>query len=165
MKPILPILFTLITTLGLPAQKFLQMEKYGSPKVKKFYIGDELTYKIKDYPDDWTTATIEDLLIEDNIIVFSNRTVRLEDIIAIRKDRRLPLAVANSLYTFGLTWGVLSLLDGLTGNPLKWSAATVPATAFTIGFLAKRIFKHRNYRMGKRRWLRMLEVVSAPPIH
>jgi len=142
------------------AQRFIQMEKYGSAKVKKYYIGEEITYKLKEFPNDWTTSVIEDIVMEENIIIFNNRTVNLDELIAIRsfKPSRWSVPVAKNLYRFGLSWGVLSLLSPLAGTPITWAAAIVPAVAFATGFLIKSIFKHRSYKLGKRRWLRMLDM-------
>ena len=144
----------------LSAQKFIQMEKYGSAKVKKYYIGDELTYKLKEFPNDWTTSTIEDIVMEENIVIFHNRIIKLDELIAIRsfKPSRWSVPISKNLYRFGLSWGVFSLLGTLVDTPLTWAAAIVPATAFATGFLIKSIFKHRTYKLGKRRWLRMLDM-------
>lgn len=160
MKPTLYLLFLLYCIVPASAQKFIQMEKYGSAKVKKYYLGDQLTYKLKEFPDTWTTSTIEDIVMSENIVIFNNRSVNLSELIAIRsyKPSRWSVPIARSLYRFGLSWGVFSLLGPLAGFPLTWAAAIVPAAAFTTGFLIKSIFKHRTFRLGKRRWLRMLNM-------
>jgi hypothetical protein len=153
------LLIGLNTTTG-NAQKFIQMEKYGSAKVKKYYIGDELTYKLREYPNDWTTGVIEDIILAENLVVFTNRAVKLGEITDIRsfKPVRWSVPLAKNLYRFGVSWGVFSLLGPLVDTPITWAAAIVPASAFVTGFLIKRIFKQRTYRLGKRRWLRMLDM-------
>jgi hypothetical protein len=142
------------------AQRFIQMEKYGSAKVKKYYIGDELTYKLREYPNDWTTSIIEDVILSENLVVFNNRAIKLDEITEIRsfKPARWSSALAKNLNRFGVSWGVFSLLGPLVDTPITWAAAIVPASAFAAGFLIKRIFKHRTFRLGKRRWLRMLDM-------
>ncbi|MFK7809722.1 MAG: hypothetical protein AB8F74_18090 [Saprospiraceae bacterium] len=160
MKYLLLFSFLLSCGFSATAQKFIQMEKYGSAKVKKYYIGDELTYKLKEFPDTWTTSVIEDIVMEENLVIFSNRTVNLKELISIRsfEPARWSAPIAKNLYRFGLSWGVLSLLAPLAGTPLTWAAAIVPAVAFVTGFLLKKIFRHRTYKLGKKRWLRMLNM-------
>ncbi len=160
MKYLLFTLFLLFGTFSTSAQKFIQMEKYGSPKVKKYFIGEEITYKLKEFPDDWTTSIIEDIVMEENLVVFNNRTIKLDEITTIRsfKPARWSVPISKNLYRFGLSWGFFSLLGPLVGFPITWAALIVPATAYTTGFLIKNLFRHRTYRLGKRRWLRMLDM-------
>ena len=63
-------LTAILLTLTAYSQKFLQIEKYGSPKTTKFYPGDDLVFQLGD--DTWITRTILDvnadrgtILIED----------------------------------------------------------------------------------------------------
>ncbi len=152
--------FLFITTTPLIGQKFVQIEKYGSAKVKKYYIGDQLTFRIKAFGKAWLTETIEDIYLADNMILFNNRIVKLQDITAIRSYKRSQWSgpLAKKLYVFGLAWGGFSLLGTLAGVPLTWTAAIVPGTAFATGFLLQKIFKHKTYKLGKRRWLRILNM-------
>lgn len=166
MKYLLCILFLFSAVFCTSAQKFIQMEKYGSAKVKKYYVGEEITYKIKEFPNDWTTSIIEDIVMEENLVVFNNRTIRLDEITTIRsfKPANWSKPIAKNLYRFGLSWGVFSLLGPLAGFPITWAALIVPATAYTTGFLIKNLFRHRTYKLGKRRWLRMLDMSQPLPI-
>ena len=40
-------LFIFAGLLGTHAQKILQIEKYGSPKTQKIFIGEEITFMLK----------------------------------------------------------------------------------------------------------------------
>ena len=73
-------------------QKFLQIEKYGKTKVIKFYVGDELTYQIKGDKKTWYEGTINDLIVDENLIVFENRVVKMKDITAIRTFKHAKLS-------------------------------------------------------------------------
>lgn len=144
-------------------QKILQMEKYGKAKTKKYYIGDDLIYRIKG-DKDWYEGTINDLLVDDNIILFGNRAVRLEEITAIksvkmaRKSRRL----GNQLFIFGGSWVFWSLVGTTVGWELTALTIIVPAVAVGVGFLIKILFKKRIYKLGKKRRLRMLDLTMKP---
>ena len=58
-------------------QKFLQIEMYGKTKVEKIYVGEELTYQIKGDKKTWYKGTINELIIDENLIVFENRAVKI----------------------------------------------------------------------------------------
>ena len=147
------------------AQKFLQIEKYGKTKVTKFYIGDELTYQIKGDKKTWYTGTINDLIIDENLILFENRAVKMKDITAIRtfKNAVLSRSLSFQLYAFAGGFGLFSLLASAVG---WWqiSAFTiiVVGTAFLAGLLVRHIFKWKTYKLGKRKWLRMLDLTPQP---
>ena len=98
-------------------QKFLQIEKYGKTKVEKFYIGDELTYQLNGDKKTWYNGTINDLLVDDNIIVFENRAINMKDISAIRtfKHAELSRSLSLQLIAFGIGFGGISLIATLAG--------------------------------------------------
>ena len=43
---LLPLILTLLSTHA-EGQKVLQIEKYGSPKTRKLFIGDEITFQVQ----------------------------------------------------------------------------------------------------------------------
>lgn len=141
------------------AQKILQMEKRGKAKTKKFYLGEEITYKLKGSKD-WNTDVMLDIKVKDNIIVFSERYVKVSDIKAIKsyKNARFAKNAQASLYTFGAGWLLFSLGGTLAGEPLNDLTWQVPVTSFVLGWTIKRIFYTRIYRFGKKRRLRVLDI-------
>ena len=140
------------------SQKILQLEKYGSLKNQRYYIGEQISYQLKD-DDTWYRETINDLLIEENIILFANRAVRLEDIAAIKRidNRAWSKGMGLKLYVFGASWAFFSLV-GTIWLPLTWAALIVPAVSFTVGFILQKVFKTKTIKLGKKRWLRMLDI-------
>ncbi len=146
-------------------QKFLQIEKYGKTKVEKFYIGDELTYQIKGDKKTWYKGTINDLFVDENIILFENRAVNMKDLTAIRTFKRAGLSRSLSLqlYVFGAGYGGFSLLAAAVG----WWEVTaltviVVGTALAAGLLVRHLFKWKTHKMGKRKWLRILDLTVKP---
>ena len=77
-------LILLIPFLQLSAQKVLQLEKSGSPKVDKFFIGQEFTFSLKEDPKYYFTETIQDIKVEEGLVLFSYRVVRMEDFASIK---------------------------------------------------------------------------------
>lgn len=164
------LVLSLLFCFGVSAQVILQMENYGSPKTKKYYKGQELTYLLKGQ-EEWQQGSIEQLLIDKNIVVFDKRYTELENIEAIRtyQNKGWSTAGAVSLYTFGVAWigysGVSALFPPPTPgipDPLTWGDAGVAVTSIASGFLLQRLFRHNTYRFGKKRKLRLVDMTVVP---
>ncbi len=142
------------------AQKVLQLEKINSLKIKKYYLGDVLTFQLKEEGDIWLTEAIEDIYQEKGLVLFANRVVNVDDITAIRSFRvqRWSRPLAKNLSLFGVTWGVLSLLSPLAGVPLTWAAAIVPTASFAVAGIVRILFRYRTYKIGKKRRMRLLDM-------
>ena len=155
------LLLTLLSATSLPGQIVLQMEKYGSPKTTKFEVGDELTYRL--YDDKlWYDAEIYNLRADEQIVVFDNRYVRIGQVRALRSyaPQRWSKPLGRNLYLFGAAWTVYSLGAAAfdDSDPFTWGDVAVTSTAAATGFLIQQLFKHRTYRMGKKRRLRVLDL-------
>ncbi len=153
-------LFPIALLLG---QKVLQLEKLGKAKTTKYYIGQELSFQLNGDRSYWYEDVIRDILVEEGMVVFANRAVKLEEISALRhlSSRRWLRHFGNSLYVFGLGWGVFSLGELLVGGELTWAAAIVPASAFVLGWLCQKAGRPRKLKIGKKRRLRLLDI--SPP--
>lgn len=154
---------TFLNTLS--AQKFIQMEKYGTLKVKRYYIGESLTYRLKG-DSYWYTDVVKDILPDDGLIVFENRAVKVKDITFLKsfhnaawsKGLALKLYLASGSYVFFSFGG---LLLGWTLSALTWQ---VPLVASAAGLIIRLLFKSKKYKMGKRRWLRLMDLTMKPII-
>ena len=147
------------------AQKFIQIEMYGKTKVKKIYVGEEMTYQIKGDKKTWYTGTINDLLIDENLIVFENRAVKMKDITAVRtfKNAQLSRSLSLQLFIFAAGFGGFTLLATAVG---WWEitpfAIIAVGAAIVGGLLIRHLFKWKTYKIGKRKWLRMLDLNVKP---
>ncbi len=145
------------------AQKFVQLEKTTNLKTKRFYIGEEMTYRIND-DKYWYNDVIKDVLVEDGIILFHNRAVKVGDISAIK-------TFYNAGWSKGLSWklyifaGSYTLLN-FASLPLGWSLSAltwqVPLVAITAGFIVRMLFKSKKYKIGKKRRLRLMNLNFKP---
>ncbi len=146
------------------AQVYLQLEKRGSFKVTRYAEGDEVCFKLKGKYQDFRTEYIERIIPEEHIIVFTNGMVHVDNIAAIKSFKRSkwsnPLGI--SLINFGLGWGVFSLGAVFAGTPLTWTTAVVVGTAVTIGWLVRKVFRYKIYKIGTRRRLRILDLNVIP---
>lgn len=161
-------LLGLILCLGISnflfSQKVLQLERFGSPKVKKFYIGEDLNYQLIG-DKTWYTGTIQNLIVEENIILFENRYVKLDDIRTLRKRLHWSKTIGNQLYVFAGSWLVFSAAGTLVGWELRWDTAIISGSALVSGWLIKNIFKYKKYKLGKKRRLRLLDLTLVKPIY
>jgi len=160
----LSLLFCSISS-SLFGQKFVQMEKYGTLKVKRYYIGETLTFRLEG-DKYWYTDVITDILPDDGLIVFANRAVKVKDITFLKSFHNAAWSkgLAMKLYIFAGSW----LVFNFGGLPLGWtlSALTwqVPVVAVATGFIIRILFKSRKYKIGKRRWLRLLDLSMVKPL-
>ena len=74
-------LFTLLclvlfSAFALSAQKVLQVEKFGDPESQKIQIGAILDYRLKG-EEVFREGYIEDIRVEDSLIVFGERYVKV----------------------------------------------------------------------------------------
>ena len=140
----------------------LQLEKVNSPKTRKFVVGDRLEYRTRDDAE-WQRGQLERLVPEEQLVIFNNRLIALDQITAIRHGgpRRWSASVGASLVTFGATWGALSLISGVVdaeGDPLTVGDAVVAGGAVGLGYAILRLFRYRRIPLGGRYRLRLLDL-------
>lgn len=143
------------------AQKILQIETYGRAKTEKLFIGQGITYQLKD-SEDWHYVVIEDLLIDQQLIQTVRGYLKLSEIGALRTERGWSKATQVSLMTFGAAWSAFALVgyatDGRPETSYSASDAVVSATSIASGWLIGKIFKYKKIKLGKRKNLRMIEI-------
>lgn len=158
---IIALLLLLFSVVLANAQKVLQIEKYGSAKTRKIYIGQEINYKLKN-DESWYRGIIEDFNIEKNLIVLPDRYVSVDSVEAFRKTKNWSRAARTSLYTFGASWSGFALVGTLTdGDPnthYLWSDAIVTGVSWLTGWILPKIFKNKIIKFGKKRRLRLLDL-------
>ena len=145
----------------LPAQKVLQLEKYGSAKTQKIYIGQVLTYRLAE-DDHFTTAYLEDIKVEDGLLQMGEYYVKVDDIVELRYERRLARAAGSSLFIFGVGWSGFAFFgttfDGDPDTQYNLQDATITATALGLSYLIPKLFKYKHIKIGKRKRLRLLDL-------
>ena len=142
------------------SQKVLQIEKYGKAKTKKIYLGEQLTFQLKGSKD-WYSEILVDLKTEEQILVFTNRYVKVGDIVALKTFKNAGMAknLQYSLYSFAVSWAFYSLGARLFfDEPLTTDAAVVPATSIALGWSIRKLFSSKKIRIGKRKRLRALDI-------
>ena len=147
-------------------QIVLQLEKTNSAKTRKFVRGDAFEYRTTDDPD-WQVGRLEQLVPEENLVVFQNRMVGLDQITAIRHrgPQRWSKPAGGSLIAFGATWGILSVISGAIdpeNDPLEVSDAVVAGGSAALGYAIMHLFRYRRIPLGGRYRLRLLDLRVVP---
>lgn len=151
--------FLALAPISLSGQKLLQIEKSGTLKTERFYIGDEVTFQLAD-DDGWYTRTIQDINVEANMLIFPKGSVNINDIQKVRtfKNRNWSRALnINALYG-SASFVVLSLLGTLADVALTMATLTIPASTIIVTSVIRFVFRHKTHRMGKRKRLRVLDL-------
>ena len=163
-------IFILLLVAGLlPAgsfgQKFLQLEKANKARTEKFYVGEEITYRLKG-ESEWITATLTDVQMDSQRVSLDLKPVRVSDIDALRLQYPgIVRAIGPSLMIFGASWAGFSLLGAAFDDyQLTAGTAIVSGTGLVSGFIFHQIFKHKRVKMNARKRLRAVEIpVSFGP--
>jgi hypothetical protein len=142
-------------------QKVLQIEKFGKAKTEKIDIGSYLIYQVNN-DNIWSEGFIRDLRVDQNIIEFDDRFVNLDDITALRYERRWPKQLGTQLALFGVAWSGFALIGTLTDNNpdtnYRWSDAVVTGASVGIGLSLPLFVKDKTVKLGKRKRMRMLDL-------
>ncbi|AFM06207.1 hypothetical protein Fleli_3904 [Bernardetia litoralis DSM 6794] len=134
-----------------PKAYYLTFNKPGIKKRTRFYIGDELKFKLKE-EDFKRTATIT--AIDSNSITINGvAKIPLEDFRVIQLSKKRIKAARMT----GTTGGVLFMALGLGNTLLEKDGSEV---LIVSGFVALasvqflRFFENRNYKLNSYRYLR-----------
>ena len=149
----------LLPCLSSNAQKILQLEKRGKIESRKFFVGDEVTFRMKG-EEVWRTVVIEDIQLGVEILYLGTYAIQIKDIEAIRtfENRRFAFLARRGLSVFGGSWSIFSLLGMLVGNEYRISDAYVTLTSIGLGWLTHLIFRQKTHKLGKRKWLRLIDL-------
>ena len=144
------------------AQKLLQIEKVGTSKTQRYYIGDEVIFQLTgETKDHWFREKIVDILVDSKSVLFTNRVVKVEQIIKIRsfKNQAWSRGLSNNAFVAAGSFTGLSLIAAaFTEFMLSPATVILPGTAILAGLIIRFIFRRKTYRMGKRRRLRVLDL-------
>ena len=114
------------------AQKVLQIERYGSPKTEKIFIGEGIEYQLKG-EESWRYAVIEDINVEQNLIVLADRYLDPQKIAAFRYYRPGAKRLGIQMMFFGAAWSGYALIgtavDGNSETNYQLSDGIVTAAA------------------------------------
>jgi hypothetical protein len=135
------------------SQKYLQIEKYGSYKLIKFFPGSTLKFTFLEDPDEvWHTRAILDVDADKQELVFHDRMVNLTEIGKIEINKRNFKKIGKTLVQFSLSWWFYMGVDNLVfNNKSKPIHYKVGGGSALLGGLFWLVRKEKVYDMG-RKW-------------
>lgn len=151
-KTVLLLVFSLVVCSGF-SQKYLQLERLNSTKTRKYQLGDEITFQLNN--GQWYTRIIDDVNYEQQLLLFANGHVELDSIVAFRSfnSARWSRPIGNQLFNFAAAWVLFSIVDqAVSDDPFQnipKSAYIIPASSVATGFLIKKLFKQRTFKIKR----------------
>lgn len=157
------VLFLLACTSSL-GQIFLQLEVDREVVPLRFAPGDMLVYKSAETGDDWQTRRIERLIAEDQIIVFADSWLNIQDLTHVKVRNQPGWVVGKILTTFGSAWFVFGGIAHLTTDyTFTWRDFTIGAVGVGLGWLITKFASSRTYKLGKKHRLRIVDISFPAP--
>lgn len=159
MKPWLFVFLLFAANTAIHGQEYLQIEMHNHPETIKYHLGQKIQIKTKQV-DEWHAIVLQKFIYESATIIHEQGLLQLEDITAIRETRPGIGAMSIALTTFGGGW----LLFGVIGQGLDDRAEfgtreiLIGVAALATGWGLKKAFYKRDYVMGKRYKLRLLDL-------
>jgi hypothetical protein len=156
-KKLLFIIFLLSAIFSF-AQKYIQVETVNRLKVKRYTIGESMTFRLKGKTE-WYTRDVTNIIPEQNIILFDNMMIKTNEIEAFRFERSFIQGFAKQLYKFGGAWLLYASFDHLVARTdFVKSDFIVPATSVGLAFVLQKTFKHKYTHFGGRKRLRLIDL-------
>jgi hypothetical protein len=110
--------------------------------------------------EDWQKIRLKDFIYTDSIILIEEGFIKLSDITQMRDTRPIVNNIARGAQTFGTAYLIYGLLGSLSdsGQKFQLSDAVFGAGAISLGWIFKKAFYIRDYKMGSRYRLRLLDL-------
>ena len=143
------------------AQLFLNLEKSGSAYSERIYPGKWMTFKVEG-DEEWREAELIDLKPDANIIIFENQAHKLDNIVALRSNKRQKVArrLAQGLITFGLSWSGYTLVGSLFYDDFSYEKTDgiITGTAIASGFLVGKLLEYKTISLKNKYRLRIIDM-------
>ncbi|MCB0602506.1 MAG: hypothetical protein KDC28_14810 [Saprospiraceae bacterium] len=162
------ILTALMLNLAAYSQKFMQIEKYGSPRTIKFYPGDDLVFRLG--TDTWITRTILDVNADRGTILIEDVSSGVPMHLDVQEITEIKLGskgkiwriVGKTLMAGGANIAISSLFLARSNiiPPIKDypQPYIYGAGNLLLGLGIDQLLGKPVYKMGKRCHLRVLDV-------
>lgn len=143
-------------------QKFLIIEKAGSPRTQRISIFDEITFQLKDDDKGWYTRQIFDLNADAQLILLGDTWMPISDISRIRLKRQRAWA---SIIGGALQGGGASMLLGdvyytVIRDQPEYTQGGIEfgALNMVVGAAIRALFGPIKYKLGNQRRLRVIDI-------
>lgn len=147
------------------AQVILYLEDMKSEKPIKYYEGQMLSFKAAPYPKEWQNIKIGKIFDQEKMITYQGGVLYLKDIIRVRRQRSWAVVTGTMLQTFGLAWFGFGGIAHFATDSFEFGVDTalIGGTAIFSGWILKKLFKYKKYRIGKKNRLKILDLSWPEP--
>ena len=144
-------------------QKVLQLERAGHKNSIRYYIGDEITFQLRNDETGWYTRIINDIDVDGQKLIFPNIEIHIDSIAMLRRPksgfwRGLGTALQSGGGGIILTSVSLSLIQN---TEFPTAAVVTGASSMVVGTALKQ-WKYRRFKLNERRRLRTLDLTFYP---
>ena len=140
------------------AQKFIRLDKINTAVTKKFYIGQNLHFTTKEYPDVWRVGTISNLDFDTQSIVFHNDLLVIRQIGKIRTFKPWAHSLGINLYRFSAAWFVFGgVIHATTDFKVDYKTAVIGSSALALGLILDKLLYKKTHKLSSRWKLRVLD--------
>ncbi|MFZ1678509.1 MAG: hypothetical protein WBP41_13730 [Saprospiraceae bacterium] len=143
------------------AQKFLLLERSGTPRTKRFTIYDEITFQLKDDNKGWYTRQILDLNADAQLLLLGDTWIPIADITRLRmsNQRLLATIVGGALQGGGVSMILGDLWYTIRGNPeFTQGGMEFGLLNIAVGTGIRLLLGPIKYKLGKKTRLRVIDV-------
>jgi len=146
----------------LHSQIYLQLERANSTETIKFYEGDYLQFKLKEYPKTWRNEEILVIKPEENIIVFEDNFYHIEDLHSIRLSKKWAKSVGTKMMLFSASWfvfgGIGTLASGEGGYKMSEREIIIGGLFASVGYFIRTVFSKKKIKLNKWKRLRIIDL-------
>lgn len=158
---LLLLLFPSTSATNIYCQKFLIIERAGTPRTERIAIYDEITFELKDDDKGWYKRQILDLNADAQLILLGDTWVPLSDInrIYLKRKRVLATIIGGALQGGGLSMIMGDAYYTLRGNPeYTEGGMEFGALNIVLGTAIKALLGPIKYKLGKKTRLRVIDI-------
>lgn len=158
---ILTLILTLLILPSLHAQKYLLIEKAGTPRTQRIAMYDELTFKLRDDKTGWNTRQILDMNPDGQMILLGDTWVPVQNIewIKMKQQRVIANVLGGALQVGGISMFLGDLWFTAVGNP-EYSEGGMEfgLLNFAVGTGIRLLFAPITHKFDKRKRLRVVDL-------
>ncbi len=164
-RKILIIFISSFFFIGINAQVVLYLEIMKEEIPIKYYEGQMLSYQTTEYPKEWKSIQIERILDEEKLILYDGGMLKLNHISKVRRVRSWVKLIGYSLQTFGIAWISFGGVAHFTTDLFDFGmdTAIIGGTAIASGWLLRKLFNYKKYKIGKKNRLKILDLSWPEP--
>jgi hypothetical protein len=144
-------------------QRILQIEDPKQVETIRYYEGQKITFRTAETGKEWQTKKIKNILVNENVIVFNNEFLHVDQILSVRETIAARQVVGGILMSFGGAWlvyGGVAIVFGLPNVVAR--DLLIGGVAIVSGWLISR-FARKVYVMGKNGRIRLLDISFPLP--